>query len=450
MNRSPSLLALVLAPLLVLQARPQEREDELRDLVESLGARALAEETAGLALAVDVGGELVLARGFGVSDPERGAPGDEPAIFRGGGLLSAFLAVGALRLSERGALDLASPIERTLDLPYGEAVTVDRLLTHTSGIPGYGELLASLRRLEPPLAPAPILAWLADGPLEAAPGSCASYSNTNDLLLGLVLEKVSGKTVQELLQAEVFDPAGMADTRWSDEPPAAHEPESVEQEFAGVFEDQDGAPPPFDAESLCTSALDLVRFQRALIDGTLLEHDALRLRSAPALLGGGERAPCGRGVNLTALDDLERESIGGALAGHRVHLAYYPEMDATIAVLGCGARAPVEEVEVAIARALLDVEGAEIVDLPLSKEERARHVGEYYAGCTIYWIVEDDERLVLVPPDGPARPLLHQGGERFVAEDDHELRLFFEVSGGRPVAFVLTAHGYVLRALRLD
>lgn len=431
---------------------PQEPPGEdLRHGLARLGRGALEDGARGLALAIDTRGELVFAGGWGEGEGHAAQAGPDTP-FVAGPLLGSFLAVAALRMAERGELELTTPLAEFVPGLYAEhpALTVDRLLTHTSGIPPYGELLAAQKLSAVDFAPQVIRAWLAATPLDAEPGSCASYSNTNDFLLGLVLEQASGKKVAELLECEVFAPAGMEDTSWRAERSERHESAHLDQEFGGGETELVDAPPPFDADDLHSTVLDLVRFQRALIGEKLLKAASRELRLEAAELADGSRAACARGVSLTALEELPRQSAGGGMAGQRVHLAYYPTMDTTIVVLARGSEAPVEELERSAARLVFDLQPAVVHDLALDDEARAPYLGEYYAGCTSYGITEANEHLVLVPPSGERLELLYQGNGHFVARDDSDLRLSFELDDGRAIALILSAHGVSLRAVRVS
>ena len=160
--------------------------------------------------------------------------------FGAGPLLGTFLCVAALRLSERGELELDAPLAKLLPAlyPAHPEITLDRLLTHTSGIPFYGERLSTEHDLSR-FPDETILAWLASAPLAATPGTCAAYSDTDDFLLGLALETASGKPVRELLQREVFEPAGMGDSGWVAERSELVESAHLDQEFAGGEQEAD-------------------------------------------------------------------------------------------------------------------------------------------------------------------------------------------------------------------
>ena len=446
-RRAPPALAasLFLALAASPRAAPQEREDELAAAIAGIGQEALRSGARELVVVVDVGGELLFSRGFG-RDARGESPGGDTRI-HAGPFLSSFLAALALALEEEGRLDRrASLAEHFPELPYGSlGVFVDQLSTHTSGIPGYGELLRGGRRSTERVEPERVLAWLRNGPLDAQPGSCALYSETDDLLLGLVLEAVTRKNVRAQLEA-LFARTAMEDSGFGCAPPSRSP--LVEQEFAGAFEDRAGTPAPFDAGELCTTAHDLVRFQRALVERRVLGADALALRATLARLADGGRVAWGRGVTLAGDGRRTRQSCGGTLGGQRAQLAYLPELDATLAVWGDdGTNVPriVEQV----ARALLDEEEPEPRDVPLSAEERARYVGEYFVGCISYSVADEEEHLVLYPPEGGRAVLACQGGDGFVARDDPDVRLEFERDGEAVVAFVIHSHGVSERARRM-
>jgi CubicO group peptidase (beta-lactamase class C family) len=430
------------------EGAPQERTDALHATVEALAQDALAAGASALVVVVDVGGERLLSHGFGRTREGALPDGDTPIHV--GALLTNFLAVAALDMAEDGRLELEASLATAFpELPYGElGVRVEHLLTHTSGIPSYGELLHTLHERATALTPERVLVWLRSGPLDATPESCARYSPTNDFLLGLVLERAAGKGLRALLETTLFEPAGMERTRFG----CVAEMGALrfEQEFAGALEDQGDVPAPFDADELCSSAHDLLRFQRALVAGHLLSPAGLARRALPTRLADGTECAGARGLGLTKVGEFACQSVGGCLAGERVRLAYYPALDATIVVWARGEGAPVRQLSERLARTLLGLEAPALRDLATTPELRALHVGDYFAGCTSHAITDEQGHLVLYPPEGPRTVLLFQGGETFVARDDPDLRLEFEYEkDGAIVAFVLSEHGARVRARRM-
>lgn len=121
-----------------------------------------------------------------------------------------FTGVAIAQLAARGLVAYDAPVSRYLaELPYGAEVTIEQLLTHTAGIP---DLPEDLFRTPPPTL-AGYLPFLRAAKLEFAPGQKRAYSNSGYIVLGLVIEQVTGATYAHYLQQQVFRPARMHHTR---------------------------------------------------------------------------------------------------------------------------------------------------------------------------------------------------------------------------------------------
>src|SRR5690606_22611620 len=114
-------------------------------------------------------------------------------------------------LAEDGALALSDPVSTWIpDVPGGDAARVEHLLRHTSGIGNYtsdpGFIADSLSRRE--LTPRDLLDYAFDTPLSFPPGEAGrwEYSNTNYVLLGMIVESVTGKEVAQVLRERILDP----------------------------------------------------------------------------------------------------------------------------------------------------------------------------------------------------------------------------------------------------
>jgi CubicO group peptidase (beta-lactamase class C family) len=130
-------------------------------------------------------------------------------LFEIGSITKQFTAASILQLQEAGKLHIDEPLSRYLpDAPHAGEVTLRQLLTHTSGLHDY---LDGPRELMDQIVPKPIsydelIARVASRPLDFPPGSRWSYSNTGYLLLGRVIEAVSGETYRDYLKHHILDP----------------------------------------------------------------------------------------------------------------------------------------------------------------------------------------------------------------------------------------------------
>lgn len=423
------------------ETRPDER-------VDAIARDALSEDVDGLSIAIAVGPDLDQSGGWGYADAGRKEPATADTLYRAGCLTSPLVRIAALQLVERGRIALDDRVEKLLpDLELAsEGVTLAQLLRHTSGIPGYSELLRGQSEIDP----ARVREWLARQPLDANPGECRAYSETNILLLGWIVEKVSGETVPEYLAANVFGPAGMDSTGYRPLRRDVHRLAEITQELDGKNRDQTGSPQPFDAERLCTTAPDVVSLLRAVVGRKLIGEASFELLSTPLSVSGDETVYADTGVEERALQAFSNLSFGGSMGGCSVHAAYYPAMDLSIAVLATGFDASVHGIEHRLARVYFRIPEPGIHDVALTAEERRTYLGDYYIGCDYWTIFESGDHIALRSPFGKEYVLHAQGMQIFLAADDPEVRVTFEVVDGVATGFVLDDHGASSRARRIS
>jgi D-alanyl-D-alanine carboxypeptidase len=224
----------------------------------------------------------------GLADLEARRPMLPGLRFRAGSVTKSLVAVVVLRLVAEGRLSLSDTVERRLPgmLPYGDRVTLRQLLNHTGGVPNnwaavertlYGSREGRLRAW----TPEELVALVADQPQAFRAGSAWSYSNTGYILLGLIVEAATGRTLAEELDRGIFGPLGLRDSLLPGNevgiPPPRSSGYSLPLGPAGQaadgplldFTDYDPSP-AWAAGGLVSSLEDLTRFFRALLGGRLL------------------------------------------------------------------------------------------------------------------------------------------------------------------------------------
>jgi len=265
--------------------------DDLAARIDTIVADALADEaSAGVAVEVVRRGQVIVKKGYGKANVELDVPMTERNVFRIGSITKQFTAAAIMRLVERGGLKLDDDVGKLLpDAPlHGKHVTLAQLLTHTSGIKNYSELKEVHQ--PPPLPPARLYALLKDQPFEFEPGQSWRYSNTNYYLLGLVIEKVSGKKYADFLRDEVLARAGLTHTRYCDnEPIIAGRTEGYEPDGPRLK----NAPPidmsaPFAAGALCSTVEDLVAWSQALAGGKVVSPASYARMTTPVKTADGK------------------------------------------------------------------------------------------------------------------------------------------------------------------
>jgi CubicO group peptidase (beta-lactamase class C family) len=157
-------------------------------------------------------GQVIYKKGFGLSNMEWNIPNTPDTKFRLGSITKQFTAMLVMQLVEEGKLKLNIPITNYIpEYPKnsGNKITIHHLLTHTSGIPNYTSLPGFGDIVRDPETPLDLIKTFWELPLEFEPGARFQYSNSGYIVLGYILEKVTGKSYQDLLKEKIFDPTGM-------------------------------------------------------------------------------------------------------------------------------------------------------------------------------------------------------------------------------------------------
>jgi CubicO group peptidase (beta-lactamase class C family) len=155
------------------------------------------------------GGKIIFSGGYGYADTETGLRNGVGTAFKIASITKQFTAACALLLRERGLLDLDDPVSKFLDdYPNGEDLRIVHLLSHTSGIAEYSNV-AFLGRANRPFTPEELIKYFKDKPLRFPPGTQLEYSNSNYILLGAIIERVSLMPYGAFLQENIFTPLGM-------------------------------------------------------------------------------------------------------------------------------------------------------------------------------------------------------------------------------------------------
>ena len=159
------------------------------------------------------GGEVLFRRAYGMANYELQVPNTAKTRFHIASVSKVFTAAAILQLQEQGLLGVTDRVSRFVpDFPNGDRITLDNLLTHSSGIPDINGLDDYDTFARSPHSVPQLVAKFANLPLTFKPGSDQQYSNSNYNLLALVIEKVSGESYGEYLRKHILDPVGLVET----------------------------------------------------------------------------------------------------------------------------------------------------------------------------------------------------------------------------------------------
>lgn len=345
------------AALSASAAPPDPREAAVRRVAEKHGVSAA---TPGFAVAVVDGGKVVFRGGFGLADVDGKRPIGPDTTFELASLSKPFTATAVCLLHDRGKLSFDDDARKYLpELPERDGrrpVLVSHLLRHTSGLPDY------IGFPEPEPAHAGYLTnedyvkLIADKPRLVKPrfaaGERYEYSNTNYLLLAVIVERVSKKPFGRFMREEVFAPLGMEHTWVNDRPDAPPTGQGRATIHAtGYDREKNGSgwtatwgAPPVEKGALMTagdgavwsSVEDVVRFDAGMKDGKLLKPATWKLALTPSKTRDGKTNDYGFGWALERDADGRVTSYGheGSWAGFHTAYYRYTGVDRAVVVLG--------------------------------------------------------------------------------------------------------------------
>jgi CubicO group peptidase (beta-lactamase class C family) len=276
-------------------------------------------------------------RGYGLADLEFDVPTPDAAIYETGSVTKQFTAAAILQLQEQGKLRLDDELTKYLsDYPtQGHRITIRRLMDHTSGIRGYTELPGFGTIMTRRLPKDSLVALFKDEKFDFAPGEGMVYNNSAYFLLGLIIEKVSGTSYAEYVDKNLFDRAGMPDSRYCDERAV------IKRRANGYDMSPNGLlragyidhTYPYSAGSLCSTVGDLVAWTQALHGGRVLSAESYRELITPDTLNDGTRLRYAKGLSVNDISGHRAIHHGGGINGFLSELAYFPDDSLIIAVL---------------------------------------------------------------------------------------------------------------------
>jgi CubicO group peptidase (beta-lactamase class C family) len=309
---------------------------DLKRIDSYLAAQVKERGRVGLSVAIVKDGKLVLAKGYGERSLADRRPVEPTTIFPIGSVTKQFTCACVLLLAQDGKLSVHDKVAQYFpELARAADISLLDLMNHTSGYPDYYPLDFVDSRMQKPITPAALLQEYAGRKLDFEPATEWSYSNTGFILLGRVVEKVSGQPFGEFLTERILKPLEMTNS--------IYEPKVGDKRLAVGYTSFALSPPePVAAEArgwlgaagaLCSTPSDLVKWDIALIEGRLLQPDTYKVMVTPRELSNGQVTGYGCGIGIR---EQERRVVlrhTGAVSGFNAYNAVVPSTKSALVVL---------------------------------------------------------------------------------------------------------------------
>jgi D-alanyl-D-alanine carboxypeptidase len=434
-----SLIVLALDPIFsACRSGPSAANEALEAKIDAVMAEVYKPGQPGAAIIVRKNGRTVLRKGYGLADLELGIPVAPDMVFRLGSITKQFTAVSILMLAQEGRLGLRDQITKFLpDYPTrGRAITIEHLLTHTSGIQSYTDMPEWLPLWRQDMTLPELVGLFKDKPMRFEPGRDWAYNNSGYILLGAIIEKVSEETYEAFVDERIFKPLGMKDSRYDSTEAIIPRRVRGYQRGPGGFVNAPylSMTQPYAAGALLSTVDDLAIWNDALLAGRLVGKEWLDKAYTPFRLENGESSGYGYGWFIGDFAGHRSIEHGGGINGFTSYEMTFPEDRLFLAILTNSAvegRAP-EPRAVKIARLALGLAEPQRKAVTVAARDLDVLTGVYAdARGQEYYVSREKGRLLAQRKGGSKSELIPASTTEFFLEDNPGRCLFTKDEGGR-------------------
>jgi CubicO group peptidase (beta-lactamase class C family) len=331
-------LALCVAALAVLPATISSQSSSVESKVDAVFAKWTA-STPGCAVGVATGGAPVLAKGYGMADLEHDVRISPDSILEAGSVSKQFTAAAVMLLAREGKLSLDDHARQYIpELPdYGSPLTIRHMLNHTSGLRDWGNVagIAGWPRTTRVHTHSHVLEIVGrQRAVNFTPGTHWSYSNTGFNLAAIIVERVSGMTLQEFTRTRLFQPLGMTRTSWRDDYSRIVKGRALAyRERDGVFYTDMPFENVYGNGGLLTTVGDLLKWNEHYDAPPAADAAMVAEQQKAGHFNDGRTHGYGLGLFVGTYKGLREVYHSGSTAGYSAFLTRFPDQRVSVAVL---------------------------------------------------------------------------------------------------------------------
>jgi CubicO group peptidase (beta-lactamase class C family) len=290
----------------------------------------------GVALIVQ-DGAILYHKAFGMANMELGVEMTPEHVFRIGSITKQFTACAILKLAEEGKLDLQDDITKYIeDYPtHGHTITIEHLLTHTSGIKSYTGMMewtAEVRKKN--FTPTELIDFFKNQPMDFVPGEEFRYNNSAYFILGYIIELVSGKPYDTYIEETFFKSLGMDNSYYGSTSRIIHNRADgyARGDEGYINDDFLSMTQPYAAGSLLSTVDDLYKWYRAVMNNEVISQASLEQATSSYVLSNGKHTDYGYGWFIGNIQGSHNIQHGGGINGYLTASMFLPEEDLFVAV----------------------------------------------------------------------------------------------------------------------
>jgi len=432
-------IGLWLLAVTVLFSITNANAQSIEKKIDAIFTEAYPADAPGATVLIAKDDKVIYRKAFGMANLELNVPMKPENVLELASITKQFTGVAILMLMEQGKLSLQDPLSKYIaDYPKGDQITIHHLLIHTSGIKSYTSIPEFIKFARTDMTPMEIINNFKDLPMDFEPGEKYTYNNSAYILLGYIIEEVSGLSYEDYIQKNIFDKLGMKNSYYGSRSKIIPNRASGYQPFGESFQNADylSMTIPYAAGSLMSTVDDLFLWHKAIHHNALISEKSRQLAFTNYTLNNGNPINYGYGWGVNELAGVPTIEHTGGIFGFTTSGIYVPEKNIYSVVLtnreaGSGPE-PLNLKATAI------VIGKPIVDKPavsLTEEQLQQWTGAYQFDDVVRFITYKDGALYSTREGGQPFKLIPLSENKFQFEDSFTTYDFSKKNGKKEVVF---------------
>ncbi|MEO5777319.1 MAG: serine hydrolase domain-containing protein [Flavobacterium sp.] len=382
-------------------------------------------------------GKIVFEKGYGYQDAEKKLINTVNTVYQIGSTTKEFTAAAIIKLMEQNKLSLDDKVNKYLPaFPHGEEITIKNLLTHTSGLfelfrdPAFME--ADKQQV---LSKEKLLSFFIDKPLYFTPGTEYSYCNSGYVLLGLIIEKVTGKPYEKIINEYFLKPLKMKHSGFDFQTVSSNQKAKGYIRF--TKNKKESSLPwnhtfTYSAGSLYSTVGDLYLWHKGLLNYKVVTKESLEKITTPFLDGYGF------GCWIDIVNGKKIVSHGGNIEGFTSYFGRIQEEDACVILLNNIYNRQIESIGLSIFSILYDKPYSYYDEIQVNKELLTTYMGEYEIKTDYHVkITLDDNRLFIERPNESKTELFGMKENAFF-EKEEDVMIYFKKDKDAKIQITIT------------
>lgn len=332
---------LLLVLLLGLQSTSYTQS--LTTKIDSLLLEKYPSNSPGASFLITKNGNSIYKKAFGLSNLELNTPMQTEDVFQIGSMTKQFTAIAILMLQEKGKLNVNDKITKYIpNYPNGNKITIHHLLTHTSGIKSFTSIKKLNKIAKKDFTPSELINFFKSEPIDFAPGEKFKYNNSGYVILGYIIEKVTGKSYANFIEEQIFKKLGMKSSYYaSHKRIIPNRASGYHYKKAYINNRKISFTIPYSSGSLLSTTSDMFLWQKAIKNNNLISKETTKKVFTNHTLNNGKPINYGYGWHLKTVNGIKTREHGGSIFGFKSMAVYVPSLDIyVIGLTNCDCNSP--------------------------------------------------------------------------------------------------------------